>query len=162
MVRKIVFVLFLLVGGACGGSSGDDATAASVDVQLQISEVVFGDHVTITNVGTVEVSIDGMWLCNRPDYSELSGTLAAGESVEIEASRVGGIEQSGGEVGLYSDRAFTSSSAMVDYLAWGTGGGRTGVAVEAGLWAAGESAPNGGASISRSADASGAESWTSG
>ena len=162
MVRKVVFVLFLFVVGACGGSSGNDGTTGSVDVQLQISEVVFGDHVTITNVGTAEVSIDGMWLCNRPDYSELSDTLAAGESVEIEASRLGGIGQPGGEVGLYSERAFTSSSAMVDYVAWGTGGGRTGVAVEAGLWLSQESAPNDGASISRSADASGAESWTSG
>jgi hypothetical protein len=101
-------------------------------------------------------------LCNRPSYAPLSGSLAPGESVEVSAADLGGLSAGSGEVGLYSSRAFGDSSAMTDYVAWGSGGGRESVAVDAGLWGAGDAAPGDGAGVIRSDSASGAASWGSG
>lgn len=128
---------------------------------LQLTEVVFGDHVTITNNTDQEISLDGMWLCNRPTYFGLSGSLAPGESIEISAGDLRGIAAGGGEVGFYISRSFGDASAMTDYVAWGGGGGRESVAVEAGLWADGDKAPSDGGAITRTDEASGAGSWES-
>lgn len=139
-------------------------TTATVVVELaglQLTEVVFGDHVTITNNTDQEVSLDGMWLCNRPTYFGLSGSLAPGESIEIAADDLRGIAAGGGEVGFYASRSFGDSSAMTDYVAWGGGGGRESVAVEAGLWTDGDKAPSDGGAITRTDEASGAGSWES-
>ena len=65
---------------------GDDSTpstAATTTTEatmtlsgFQITAVVFGDHVALTNNTDADVSLDGWWLCNRPSYVPLSGTLA--------------------------------------------------------------------------------------
>jgi len=103
---------------------------------LQLSAVVFGDggHATITNTSDADITLDGLWLCNRPAYVALSGALAPGDSVDIASSDLGGLRAEGGEVGLYSSSSFDSSDDMVDYVQWGNGGGRASVAVGAGLW----------------------------
>ena len=128
---------------------------------LAITQVVFGDHVTITNNTDAEISLEGWWLCNRPDYAPLSGTLAAGESVDVSSGALGGLGVDGGEIGLYLESSFGDSSAMFDYVAWGSGGGRESVAVGAGLWGADDAAPNDGSAIKRIADSAGPESWVS-
>ena len=103
---------------------------------VQLSAIVFGadGHVTVTNTSEAEVSLDGLWLCNRPAYVALSGSLAPDASIEIPASDMGGLSADGGEAGLYTESSFGSPDAMIDYVAWGGGGGRAGVAVDAGLW----------------------------
>ena len=123
---------------------------------------MFGDHVTITNNTDAEVSLEGWWLCNRPDYAPLSGTLAAGESVDVSSGALGGLGVDGGEIGLHTERSFGDSGAMFDYVSWGSGGGRESVAVGAGLWGADDAAPNDGAGITRIADAAGPGSWMTG
>ena len=138
-------------------------TEAAADLSgLLLTTVVFGDHVTITNHTSEEVSLDGWWMCNRPSYAALSGTLAPGESIDVSSDDLGGLAASEGEVGLYTERAFGDASAMVDYVAWGAGGGRESVAVQAGLWTDGAAAPNDGPGVVRSDSPSGAESWVSG
>ncbi|NIR37905.1 MAG: hypothetical protein GWN73_19365 [Actinobacteria bacterium] len=43
---------------------------------------------------------------------------------------------------LYSDNSFGSADSLVSYVEWGVPGhGRTGVAVEAGIWGEGEFVP---------------------
>jgi hypothetical protein len=103
---------------------------------LQLSAVVFGDsgHVTLTNTSDSEVTLDGLWLCNRPAYVELSGSLAPGESTDVPASDLADLAVEGGEAALYSSDSFDSADDMIDYVQWGTGGGRGEVAVAAGLW----------------------------
>jgi hypothetical protein len=97
---------------------------------------VFGadGHVTLTNSSGADVSVDGLWLCNRPAYTALTGTIAAGGTLEVAASELGGLGADGGEAALYTAQDFENSEAIVDYVQWGTGGGREGVAVTAGIW----------------------------
>ena len=157
-------MVVVLVAAACGGGDDSDgatepAASESADSAesttstsstttapvpeggasldgIQLSAVVFGGdgHVTLTNTSDADVTLDGLWLCNRPAYFALSGTLAPGESVDVSAGGLGGLSADGGEAGLYTDSGFGSSDSIIDYVSWGSGGGRGGVAADAGLW----------------------------
>ena len=121
---------------------------------FEITSVSFGaPMVVITNVGTEAGNLEGHWICQRPGYAQIpSIDVGPGESVAISLGgnvflpppgtltiegqlNIGGISASDGEIGLYSSNAFDSADAMVSYVEWGsTGHGRSGTAVEAGLW----------------------------
>lgn len=135
-----------------GEASGDDDSDAEVTVEeapaavaLSITGVSFDNAtVTIHNDSDADVSLDGMWMCNRPTYVGLPAeTLAAGASIDVDVTELG-LQGSGGEFGLYTSSDFDSASAIVDYVQWGAAGnGRASVAVEAGLIAEGEFVDNG-------------------
>ena len=140
----------------------DPDTAQGSVADLAITEVVFGDHVTITNLGSSAVSVEGLWLCNRPSYTELpTAVVAAGESIDIPADALGGLPASGAEAALYSSNSFGDSGAMLDYVAWGGGGGRSEVASGAGLWPSGDLVSPGGDMISAPAGGAAASDWSS-
>ncbi len=121
---------------------------------FEITSVTFGaPMVVITNVGTEAGNLGGHWICQRPSYQELPAIdVGPGESVAISLGgsvflpppgtltiegqlNIGGISASSGEIGLYSANAFGSADAIVSYVEWGdTGHGRSGTAVEAGVW----------------------------
>jgi len=103
---------------------------------LHVSRIVFGadGFVEISNTGDTDVSLDGLWLCQFPTYLPLSGTIGAGEVLEISAAEIGGLSADGGEAALYSDKQFDSPTAILDYVGWGTGGKRGEVAALAGIW----------------------------
>jgi hypothetical protein len=128
---------------------------------LAITEVVFGDHVTITNLGGGTVNIDALWLCNRPSYTEIAVNLAPGESQTIDAGKVGGLGANGGEVGLYSSSDFGDSGSMVDYVSWGGAGGRASVATGAGIWPDGDTVATDGAGISAPNGGESSTDWSS-
>ena len=109
--------------------------------------------VVIQNVGGDAGSIGGLWLCQRPSYYEFpdivlqpgeSAAVSVGgdifvpppDSVVIEGiAAIGPFDPASGEVGLYSERAFDSSSAILSYVEWGNSGhGRSATAVSAGIW----------------------------
>jgi hypothetical protein len=110
---------------------------------LQIVFVEFGDEgfVEIANVGTEPATVDGIQFCQFPTYFDLGpvagGPIAPGETIRLTASAVGGLDPAGGEAALYASSNFEDPSAILGYVQWGTGGERAGVAVEAGIWAAG-------------------------
>jgi len=121
---------------------------------FEITSVTFGaPMVVITNVGTETGNLGGHWICQRPGYQEVPAIdVGPGESVAISLGgnvflpppgtltiegqlNIGGINASSGEIGLYSSNSFGSADAIVSYVEWGdTGHGRSGTAVEAGLW----------------------------
>ena len=121
---------------------------------FEITSVTFGaPMVVITNVGTETGNLGGHWICQRPSYQELPAIdVGPGESVAVSLGgnvflpppgtltiegqlNIGGISASSGEIGLYSSNSFGSADAIVSYVEWGdTGHGRSGTAVEAGLW----------------------------
>jgi len=121
---------------------------------FEITSVTFGaPMVVITNVGTEAGNLGGHWICQRPSYQELPAIdVGPGESVAISLGgsvflpppgtltiegqlNIGGISASSGEIGLYSTNSFGSADASVSYVEWGdTGHGRSGTAVEAGVW----------------------------
>ena len=115
---------------------------------IAVTEVVFGDHVTVTNLGAGSVSLDGRWLCNRPFYVPLPNrSLEPGESIETAAGPLGDLDMVGGEVAIYLSDDFEDADEMLDYVAWGRGGGRTEAAVEVGLWPEGDAVVPAGAGI---------------
>jgi len=121
---------------------------------FEITTVSFGaPMMVITNVGDEAGNLGGHWICQRPSYQELPAIdVGPGESVAISLGgdvflpppgaltidgqlNLGGISADGGEIGLYSTDAFSSAEAIVSYVEWGdTGHGRSGTAVEAGVW----------------------------
>ncbi len=154
--RKLLIVVLLLalVAAACGSdddststiveeSEASESTTVAPDVEsslavtagseLRVTEVDFVTGVAaITNTGDESVDLTGHWLCNRPAYVELPDqALAAGETIEVS---IGGLSQDGGEVGLYTSDSFGSADDLLDYVTWGSGGGRLSVAEAAGLW----------------------------
>ncbi len=182
-----VLAVLALVAAACGDSDGDDTTpttaaptteaatpetgAPEPDISdepaeegsvtdLAITEVVFDDHVTITNLSDAPVSVDGLWLCNRPNYLPMpTALIAPGESIDISASELP-MPAGNGEVALYTSADFGDSSALIDYVTWGQGGGRLSVAVDAGQWPAGEAVTPAGASISAPNGGSSPSDWS--
>ena len=72
------------------------------------------------------------------DLGEQLGGLALGpgESVEVPAAAIGGLNIEGGEAALYSAPDFTNPEAIIAFVQWGTGGARADVAAEAGIWPA--------------------------
>ncbi len=177
----LVIAVLALVAAACGDSddSGDEpatqdtaapetaapepdvtdaAVASGTAADLAITAVVFDDHVTITNLGSDPVSVDGLWICNRPNYMQLpTAVIAPGESIEISDFA---LPAGGGEVALYTSNSFGDSAAIVDYVGWGSGGGRSSVAASAGIWPAGETVTASGASIAASNGGSSAADWS--
>ena len=143
-----LFTLALLVTiavGCDGGDSGMDdppeqPPQGSVE-DVRINEIHEGDQwVELLNTSDAEVDVSDLWLCVRPEYSQvrdlnvLAGTttIPAGGYVVVEWSA---IQSSTGEVGLYETDAFADADAMLDYVQYGAAGqGRASVAVAAELW----------------------------
>lgn len=130
---------------------GDDAAPS---VRLAIVGVDPGNGtVTLRNLGDEDVSLSGLWVCNRPSYTELPAeTIAAGGELEVDVRAIG-IAPTGGEVALYRGNSFSSADAILDYVTWGGGdAGRRSVAVEAGIWPDGGSVANDGAAFAATVD----------
>jgi len=105
-------------------------------------------EVTLTNLGNISQNIGTHWLCYFPDYLQINSlnvvsgvtNLTAGSSITVIFPHALGND---GEVGYYNSNVFTSSTAMKDYIEWGSAGHqRESVAVAAGLWTAGQFVPN--------------------
>jgi hypothetical protein len=140
-----LFTALALTAAGCGSDddstaapstteNGDDSgssTGSSSDLNIVAVDFAAGSA-TITNNGGQDVDLVGHQLCNRPTYVNLPDqTLAPGESIDV---ALGGLTQDGGEVGLYTSGNFGSSDDIVDYVTWGSGGGRLSVAEDAGEW----------------------------
>jgi len=135
----------------------DTVAESGLPAQFAISEIVFGEggYVVITNVGGSTASVGGLALCQRPFYFTLPDIelapleaiwVAAGDGSSLTASSAvaiipanGALSDFGrddGEIGLYLSSDFGSAEAIISYVEWGSAGhGRSGVAIEAGLWA---------------------------
>ena len=151
-------------GGAQAPSTAPVAEAEG-SARFAITGVGFGSagYVEITNVGTAVGSFQG-FLCQRPSYTEVSLTeLQPGQSERIPATGgFGSLSADDGEIGLYTDSAFSLSGSIVSYVEWGSSGhGRASVAVGAEIWPDGEFAnPGGAASISNPTGSGRPTDWT--
>ncbi len=135
------------------------------------NEIQYGnkDLVEIYNNGDVTVDLASYWLCLGPGtYIQIgnitpeSGTiqLAAGEFLVLPYD----MPDTDGGLGLYSNNSFTSADAIMDFVQWGSGGSaRENVAVEAGIWTAGDFVPTvqlDGNSIEYDGSGEAASDWT--
>lgn len=158
----LVFVVLLSGVGSgllTNDPTGDEGySSGPAGSLLAITAVDFGvGAVTITNSGAADASLDGLWLCNFPDYQPLTGAIAAGDTLQVEF----GVAAASGEAGLYSSSSFTDSNAMVSYVEWGDGTHeRSSVAVVAGVWD-GIPLPGGGDGLAATTNTPGASSdWS--
>lgn len=166
-----LLAMLALLAVACGDDSGDDAEAtdgddvavddttttttvpgttapppegseAVVDVQLRAVEFGVDGYVEIVNNGADDADLNGIFLCQFPNYEDLGtlvegGTLAAGATVQIPAAEWGGLDVATGEAALYNGNDFDSSDGILSYVQWGEGGHeRASIAADAGLWPA--------------------------
>jgi hypothetical protein len=102
------------------------------------------ESVTLHNYGAGTVNIGTYWLCNFPNYNQLSsipvtqGSLNLASGAEVTVTTNISLQVADSELGLYDSSSFGSSVSMQDYLQWGSAGHqREVVAVNKGIWTAG-------------------------
>jgi hypothetical protein len=137
---------------------------------ITLNEISVDDKVEIKNNGTMTINISSFYLCDFPAYAQLSSLtvesgsliLTPGSLVVVSGWTIAGND---GELGLYTMPSYTTASAMMDYVEWGsTGHTRSSVAQAAGIWTAGDFVPAfmAGQSISYSGSGNTSASWTAG
>jgi hypothetical protein len=149
LVLALLGVLLGLTGCDDGNSTGPDPEPPSADglVDVRITEVSEGNQwVELYNAGTEPVDVSSAWLCIPNGYQRVGDqsivgpgdyVLDPGEWVAVEYSE---IAADAGSVALYlNSEDFTNAESIVDYVRWGdTNEGREAVAVDAGIWTAGD------------------------
>ena len=127
-----------------------DPDPTSTDLNVAINEVSFQgtDWVEIANLGTETADISDYWLCLGPGtYEQLENLQALAGNTVIPAGEfvvvAYDLPDSDGGLGLYnSSDNFGDASTLVDFVQYGAGGSaRENVAVEAGIWTAGDFVP---------------------
>ena len=118
-------------------------TLSNAQIRLKIVNPSTG-AVTIHNYGSSTVNIGTYWLCNFPSYDQLNtltvtqGSLNLAAGAEVTVISTVNLTVADSELGLYNSSTFGSSTAMQDYLQWGSAGHqREVVAVNKGIWVAG-------------------------
>ena len=114
---------------------------------IVVSEINSDNQVELTNTGNEMVDVSSLWLCDFPAYDQLSTLSVVCGSLNMapgDVTVVSGwtVDQSDGELGLYTSTSFASPTAIIDYVEWGSPNHtRSSVAVSAGIWTAGDFLP---------------------
>lgn len=122
------------------------ASAADTDVVIQ--EIFYlgsadQDWVELRNVGVETVDMSGWWSCARFSYEAFSAsTILIGDDLMLDPGEVLvlgltiDLDNTSSDFGIYTTNSFGSSSAMVDFIQWGTASdvGRSDVAAAKGIW----------------------------
>ena len=109
-----------------------------------ISEVEYlGNRVELFNAGDAAGSVADFFLCLGPGTYAQIGDLETEGDVNMEPGAYLTVSydmpREDGGLALYESNQFTSAEAIVDFVQWGAGNSaRENVAVEAGIWSAGD------------------------
>jgi hypothetical protein len=132
-------ILILLVGASSALAQVRINEVGTLGVEFQSAS----KWVELYNEGDAAVDVSSYWLCNFPNYKQISTlnvldgntTIPAGDFLVLEFADLGDTDS---ELGLYSTNDFANSDAMLDYMQYGSAGHmRESVAVSAGVWDAG-------------------------
>lgn len=155
MTKKISSLPWHLTLCLCGvatiscGSDTDDDSPDPAAGQILIEEVRFAsdDRVELRNTTDETVDVSEYILCtiaaiyrplNTLTVEQGSLDLEAGDSVVVSGFALG----DAADVGLYTANTFADPDALLHYVKWDDGSiapiGRESVAVQAGLWSAGD------------------------
>lgn len=106
-------------------SPTDDGTGQPAD--LVISEIDPGNYIELYNATNSDIGLASTpdWLCAKPQYVAVSSEAA---SVTVPAKGFAVISypvsftdtDAGGEVVIYKDSSFGSSTSVLDFVCWGT------------------------------------------
>ena len=142
-----------------GGDPGDGGPTGTASIVINEVEYL-GNRVELFNNGDLNIDLSDYWLCLGPgQYLQIGGSIGVGEYLTVEFN----MPEADGGLGLYSSNEFTDSNAIEDFVQWGAAGAaRENVAVDAGLWTAGEFVPvmgNENYSIVFDGEGNGASNW---
>ncbi|MCZ6681194.1 MAG: T9SS type A sorting domain-containing protein [Candidatus Poribacteria bacterium] len=160
------FTTFIVIIGALLIING--SVVPQADAQVMLTEVDYhNDVIEIVNMGASTVDISNWVLCSLFTYPSISSLTVVEGSTNLEPGGIVvlsgfALNDAGADLGLYDSRNFTSPAAMQSFVQWGSGGnGRESVAVQKGIWAAGEFVPAvaAGNSIEYSGVGSSAAAW---
>ena len=123
--------------------------APAGDSTVVINEVEYSstDQIELMNYGDTTVNISNYWFCSLFSYAQLNSLtiisgdldLASGERVVLSGFA---LNDAAADLGLYNINTFTSTTAMEDFIQWGSGGnGRESVADTKGIWTIGDFIP---------------------
>lgn len=124
------------------------ATFGYANAQIVINEIdPTTNSIELKNLGTSSVDVSDFWLCDFPKYTQISSgelkkdgstTIAPGGFLVIS----GWTLNQDAELGLYNSPNYGTSSAVVDYVEWGSNNHqRSATAVAAGTWTSGDFLP---------------------
>ena len=119
-----------------------------------ISELdLTNNKIELVNTGSTAVDFTGWHWCNLVNGSPAYGSVTSNSTIDSGLSSAGAsltnfgagkilvlnigdswLRDTQGEVGLYRDASFGSSSSIEDYVSWGVNGVRDSVAAAAGIW----------------------------
>ena len=106
-----------------------------------VNEVARDGRIELFNGTGAAVDVSDYWLCDFPAYTRLRDlTLECGDLVMqpgdyLVVSGFSGFNANDGEMGLYNTGSFSSSTALISYVEWGSAGHtRSNLAVQAGVW----------------------------
>ncbi|MEZ4802032.1 MAG: T9SS type A sorting domain-containing protein [Gelidibacter sp.] len=132
--QKLFFTMMITLGSII---------VAHSQVRIKLVNPATGS-VTLHNYGGSTVNVGTYWLCNFPNYNQLStitvtqGSLNLAAGAEVTVTTNISLSVSSSELGFYNSSSFGSSTAMQDYVEWGSAGHqREVVAVNKGIWTAG-------------------------
>lgn len=123
--------------------SGIVASQALADVRM-VEVDTSANTLRLKNFGGTSENVSSYWLCSLFNYANLGGlpifegslNLDPGGELLVGWSQINTFDR---DLGLYRTSGFSSASAMVDFVQWGSGGhGRELVAVSKGIWGFGD------------------------
>ena len=142
--------LFLLIGSAFLLNPLPNSKATVVINEVAPAE----NRIEFLNTGDSTVDISTWWLCSLIRYARINDTtrvtvvsgstnMEPGAFLVVETSSSYDLADSAADLGLYTTSAFSSSSAMEDFVQWGSGSnGRISVANAKGIWTPGTFLPS--------------------
>ncbi|MEM8906542.1 MAG: hypothetical protein AAGD05_01745, partial [Bacteroidota bacterium] len=141
----------------------------SLNAQVVINEVASPGTIELKNIGDSTVNVTNYWLCDFPSYQRIGNLnlqcgnlmMAPGDILVVDDFNV--VSAADGEMGLYSNNSFGSSTGLESYVEWGSADHqRSSLAVEAGVWTAGDFVPAFGEGASLEFDGAGimASDWS--
>ena len=132
---------------ACGDDDGDiDANDGSPNVRIVEVNATNGE-VTLKNFGDADADISGYFFCSERTYVAFSETTNNGSDFTLtpdeEIRFTISVNSEASDVAIYNTNgSFASASALVDFMQYGGSfsgtSGREDVAVEKGIWTAGD------------------------
>ncbi len=134
-MKKLSTLLFLLFTTIWGTS------------QVVINEFqVDNNTVELKNIGSTTIDISGWFLCSFPTYSAVGSLTLNGGDLNMEPGEIiyvqGHPMGNDDELALYNMASYNSSTAIEDYIEWGSSGHqRATVAQNAGIWTIGDFLP---------------------
>lgn len=138
MTPKIILVLAVVLV-----LSGTVATQTLANVRI-VEVDTSASTARLKNFGGTPANASTYWFCSLFRYANLGGLpifegslfLDPGGEVLVGWSRINAVDR---DLGLYRTSSFSSTTAMIDFVQWGSGGhGREFVAVAKGIWGFGD------------------------